>query len=274
MISHIFIENFWNKYDFAFSPYEDVNIFLGENGSGKTTLLNHIKNAFGLSQSFELKKGNSALYTEKTVLTKVNSEFEFISTFDVVVNNKAHLSKDKSPLDLSLQNLIKGVGRDTSILQYLLKERNNKELPSSEILFEVVNDFFKRTNKKILFDYTFDLKFQIHEEHELLPLNKLSSGEKQLLILLFTVFLHEGKPLVLLLDEPEISLHATWQRRLIASIRNLNPKCQLFITTHSGSIVAEGWGSKVWRMENLLKQGEQGTMPLSIKILPCKRKKN
>ena len=80
----------------------------------------------------------------------------------------------------------------------------------------------------------------------------LSSGEKQLIVLLFTVFLQEKQPFILLLDEPEISLHFFWADKLIATILNLNPYCQLFIATHSEGIISEGWSSKIWYMEDIL----------------------
>jgi hypothetical protein len=46
---------------------------------------------------------------------------------------------------------------------------------------------------------------------------------------------------VLLLDEPEISLHLSWQRKLIDTLREINPNCQLIIVTHSPSIYGDGW---------------------------------
>ena len=64
-------------------------------------------------------------------------------------------------------------------------------------------------------------------------MEQLSSGEKQILLILTTVFLQEEKPNVLLMDEPEISLHIGWQDKLIEKLRLLNPQCQLILTTHS-----------------------------------------
>lgn len=79
----------------------------------------------------------------------------------------------------------------------------------------------------------------------------LSAGEKQLLYILLTVFLMDDKPTVLLMDEPELSLHIEWQEKLIKSIRLLNPKCQIILTTHSPSIFVSGWESKLVYIEDL-----------------------
>jgi energy-coupling factor transporter ATP-binding protein EcfA2 len=70
-----------------------------------------------------------------------------------------------------------------------------------------------------------------------LSLSALSSGEKQLLkILVATV---NAGASVLLVDEPELSMHVDWQRRLIPSMRLLNPACQIIVATHSPEIMAE-----------------------------------
>ena len=82
-------------------------------------------------------------------------------------------------------------------------------------------------------------------------LDQLSSGEKQILLILTTVFLQEERPSVLLMDEPEISLHISWQDRLIDLIRELNPNCQLILTTHSPNIFANGWEDKIVFMNDL-----------------------
>ena len=84
-----------------------------------------------------------------------------------------------------------------------------------------------------------------------IQLEQLSSGEKQVLLILTTVFLQEEKPNILLMDEPEISLHISWQDKLIEMIRKLNPNCQLILTTHSPNIFADGWEDKIVFIEDL-----------------------
>lgn len=64
----------------------------------------------------------------------------------------------------------------------------------------------------------------------------LSSGEKQLLILLTQALLWEKDPVVYVADEPELSLHVTWQEKLLKSITALAGRCQLIVATHSPDI--------------------------------------
>jgi predicted ATPase len=79
----------------------------------------------------------------------------------------------------------------------------------------------------------------------------LSSGEKQLLILLSETLLQKEKPAVLIADEPELSLHVLWQERLITSLRALNPSGQIIVATHSPDIVGR-LGPRAVNMETLI----------------------
>lgn len=140
--------------------------------------------------------------------------------------------------------------------------------------FEIINLLFGETNKDITIDpknntlvfaikgrrassITFDGEPVAVDNEPLLlandkvQLEQLSSGEKQLLLILTTVFLQEEGPSILLMDEPEISLHINWQDRLIEMIRKLNPNCQLILTTHSPNIFANGWEDKIVFIEDL-----------------------
>lgn len=69
-----------------------------------------------------------------------------------------------------------------------------------------------------------------------ISISKLSSGEKQLLILFIETLLQREKPYIFLADEPELSLHIAWQRNIIRAIRELNPSAQVIVATHSPEI--------------------------------------
>jgi predicted ATPase len=74
---------------------------------------------------------------------------------------------------------------------------------------------------------------------------KLSSGEKQMLIILLTALTQDRQPYVLFMDEPEASLHFEWQKRLIDMVLQLNPNVQIVLTTHSPAVVMNGWADCV-----------------------------
>lgn len=69
--------------------------------------------------------------------------------------------------------------------------------------------------------------------------DELSSGEKQMVIFLMETLLQDARPHIFIADEPELSLHVTWQEKLIRSIIALNPAAQIIFATHSPDIVSE-----------------------------------
>lgn len=70
-----------------------------------------------------------------------------------------------------------------------------------------------------------------------LSLDNLSSGEKQLFILLGETLLQRRSDCIFMADEPEISLHIDWQERLVPSLRRINPNAQILFATHSPDVV-------------------------------------
>ncbi|MBR3114330.1 MAG: ATP-binding protein, partial [Bacteroidaceae bacterium] len=77
-------------------------------------------------------------------------------------------------------------------------------------------------------------------------------GEKQMLIILLTVLLQNQQPYILLMDEPEASLHVEWQQRLVSIIRKMNPKVQIILTTHSPALIMDGWLDSVTEVSDIV----------------------
>ena len=115
----------------------------------------------------------------------------------------------------------------------------------------LVNDFFTETGKKLVIR---DGRLVFVQGESTIELETLSSGEKQLLLILMNVFLLEEKPAVVFMDEPEIALHVSWQYKLLDTLTKLNPQAQFIITTHSPSIFGNGWGGNVVYMEDILEK--------------------
>ena len=78
-----------------------------------------------------------------------------------------------------------------------------------------------------------------------MPPYLLSSGEKQILLILLTVLTEDQQHYVLFMDEPEASLHFEWQKHLIGLVRELNPNAQIVLTTHSPALIMDGWEDAV-----------------------------
>lgn len=80
-----------------------------------------------------------------------------------------------------------------------------------------------------------------------LDLQKLSSGEKQILIMFYALLFHTPQGSIVILDEPEISLHVSWQQVLgsyfsdICRVRDI----QMIVATHSPQIIHDRWDDAV-----------------------------
>lgn len=220
----------WEKFRVSFHPDPNVNIIVGRNGSGKTTLLNEIEQ----------------------ICRKRGLKYIYIPSIDnLTVKDKR---KKASALSQDLDSYIYDMQTGPSLMYYRMSildaspSIQTKVKRRIEDFCNLVNSLFCETGKHI--EITGN-KFIINANGVSLSTADLSSGEKQLLLLLLRVFLLDGKESVVLIDEPENSLDISWQYNLVNLLVRLNPDAQFFITTHSPSIFSDGWGDKIIYMEDV-----------------------
>ncbi|EKN5148723.1 TPA: AAA family ATPase [Yersinia enterocolitica] len=104
----------------------------------------------------------------------------------------------------------------------------------------LINKFFIDSGKKIEINTVGRLEV-IRPDGKKCTIDSLSSGERQLLIMTANVFFnkHSGNSGVIVIDEPELSLHMRWQEMFSEHILNVSPKTQFIMATHSPEIVGE-----------------------------------
>lgn len=223
----------WDKYDVSIIANEDVNIIVGINGSGKTTLLNEI---YKLALE-NLEDKNQVIYVP--------------SIDNIAMRDKR---KTSNALTQDLEFYMFDMKTGPSMMYYRMSmidasaEKQAEMKARIEDFRSVINGLFQETEKHIEIEGN---KFNIVSKGQILPIDALSSGEKQILLIMLRVFLLEGKESYVLLDEPENSLDISWQYKLIDTLTKLNPNAQFFITTHSPSIFGAGWGDKIIYMEDV-----------------------
>jgi predicted ATPase len=137
--------------------------------------------------------------------------------------------------------------RVLSVYKSSLQKRldaQTKAYSSIEIYLESVNGFLERKQLKIgsgsqsLPPRRSRLGVKIGDEEAVYSLQILSSGERQVVGLIYAAS-HMTDGRVVLIDEPEISLHIDWQRKLLPEmVKQLGEK-QLIICTHSPVIAAK-----------------------------------
>ena len=117
-----------------------------------------------------------------------------------------------------------------------------------QLFQDLIDRLFAETGKTIV---RTENEIRFNQMGEMLLPYQLSSGEKQMLMILLTVLMENQLPYVLLMDEPEVSLHFEWQKQLIDLILQLNPNVQLIITTHSPAVIMNGWMDHVTEVTDI-----------------------
>lgn len=130
------------------------------------------------------------------------------------------------------------ISRTKDMVKYARElEEDREDIFAPLHLYEnTVNSFLD--DKTIKVDESGDLKIKLSPNSEL-NWRSLSSGEKQILILLTQALLKLDEPVVYIADEPELSLHVTWQEKLLESLATLGGQKQIIVATHSPDIVGK-----------------------------------
>ena len=128
------------------------------------------------------------------------------------------------------------IWRTKAMVEYAGELEHDREQIFAPLrLYEkTVNSFLKDKSANV--DENGNLKIDSDSSPDL-NTQFLSSGEKQILILLTQALLEVDEPVVYVADEPELSLHVTWQEKLLESLLSLGGQIQLIVATHSPDIV-------------------------------------
>jgi len=104
------------------------------------------------------------------------------------------------------------------------------------IFVETVNGFL--VHKQLSYTFPWGLRIVSDDAIELQP-EQLSSGERQLLVLLCNSLNSRDESALFVIDEPEISLNAKWQRKLIPALLACvqSSGVQFILATHSIEII-------------------------------------
>ncbi|MDR0995041.1 MAG: AAA family ATPase [Tannerella sp.] len=268
-ISRIEMRGLFHRYTLDWNLHDDVNILVGINGSGKSTILRCVDallshrhsylKGLGVEITLGLSDGSQISSEAADVKGGPNLPHVYMATFDVPLRDKRSIKSNETPLDKDLQEVLYMVGSERkSFSTYRLKATNYPE-QAEQInrriaqLFEQINLLFAETGKTVEINKA-DNSLEFRNGDQMIPISRLSSGEKQLLLLLFTIFLMEEQSYIVLMDEPEISLHVGWQQQLIDVVRRLDPNTQIILATHSPSIFGEGWGDRLTFTDDLMQK--------------------
>ena len=240
-----------------------VNVLSGGNGAGKSTILNRMEQELRTApMSGEILGGKHLGVTIDFYPSDATSiRYDIIRSFDrqLLQGDRLRTLTDaavSTELDWQLYQLQRRyldyqVNVGNRMIQLLTSGAPNAKEEATEasayktMFLDLVDELFSETGKRI--DRTSN-ELSFMQFGEQLSPYKLSSGEKQMLIILLTALTQDRQPYVLFMDEPEASLHFEWQKRLIDMVLQLNPNVQIILTTHSPAVVMNGWADCVTEM--------------------------
>ncbi len=174
------------------------------------------------------------------------SEQEFNSRYDVIKEKQKFLSlyglsatKEDSQTSFKEEN-------SKALLVYL--NDTKKKLAVFDDILQKLQIFSTILNerqfvfKQLEISPDFGFRFKT-ENGEDLSLTDLSSGEQQEVVLLYELLFKVGPNTLVLIDEPEISLHVAWQKEVINDLLKITKlqKITVIVATHSPQIIGEHW---------------------------------
>lgn len=251
------IKDFFDNRNIDFNDIEKSNIYLEiffEDFEREKIIpfinidsQNNIYQVFHMLGSYNSYiKENKGLYHQlakffenppKIIYVPAENKFEEIQTYSTT------LSKEYKFINIINSNVIR------DLPSYIATRRNylatiEEDLTMKEVTNKVVNEIngifnileldvklkgFSKDEKTLpIFENSASEEFDI---------NDLSSGEKQLFLRTLSIKMLEPNNSIILIDEPELSLHPKWQQRIIEVYKKIGENNQIIVATHSPHIL-------------------------------------
>ena len=262
-IKEIEIDSLWSgTRHIVWRLHKQVNVLSGVNGMGKSTILNRVVKCLpkgGDANQSHVKGVHITMEPEDATCIR----YDIIRSFDRPLLNAEIIAKlglsITTELDFQLYQLQRRyldyqVDIGNRIIQALQSgapdaARVAQSHSEPKRMFQdMIDRLFAETGKTII---RTENEVRFSQIGETLQPYQLSSGEKQLLVVLLTVLVEDRLPFVLFMDEPEVSMHIEWQKQLIDLILQLNPNVQIILTTHSPAVIMDGWMDRVTEVSDI-----------------------
>ena len=217
-------------------------VIAGKNGTGKTTILESIKNRKNADITFQ--------FDGEVMEGTADMDDEIFQEHIIYVD--ATIDNDKELEELFLE-----------YIDYFIYDKNENAAVGVENLQSDMDEVFRGFDLNFHFkriDYKtkkpiFSSENAVRDDIEFM-LKDLSTGERTLLSKMLYLHLKEPKNKLILVDEPETSLHPSWQNKILKFYENFAKinNNQVIIATHSPHII----GSSKNEYLRILKKNENG----------------
>ncbi|MCS0674640.1 AAA family ATPase [Cytobacillus firmus] len=204
-----------------------------------------------LSKQLGIENINESEIKDYFAKQKEMVNFSQERSLKLTITTKSKKKNEKKLTDKVEEELIRylfsSIGENNDLIMRLIDlydrhmKKVNKELEPFEYLKRSFKSFFKDKIQLYFFDYSLELS---------LPFKNLSTGEKQLITILSYAALSLSKktykPLIII-DEPELSLHISWQMKLLEKLMEI-PDINILLATHSPYIANSDYENYIWQL--------------------------
>jgi len=219
----IFFEEFEKYSSYNLKRVKFLNTFHYEKSDNNTSSQNQTINNFESLAKIIYVPAENKFEEIQTYSTTLSKEYEFINTIN------SNVIRDIPSYIATRRNYLATIEEDLT-----MKEITNKVVDEINGIFNILEldvklkGFSKDEKTMPIFENSAGEEFNI---------NDLSSGEKQLFLRTLSIKMLEPNNSIILIDEPELSLHPKWQQRIIEVYKKIGENNQIIVATHSPHIL-------------------------------------
>jgi len=241
---HIEDYKMFKDFDISFVDKNDkplsIVVLAGVNGSGKTSILQCLYSLWN-NMSIDVLYNNECLNIS-------HKDYNFIHADGVIgVENEKRFNAfreyNKSKIFFSTSKSLKDIKKFLpKYIESMIYDKGLAPFDSYKKVTEYINEILKDLTLQIEFDSRDgegNLFFRNKNGGDKFAIDTLSTGEKTLLSKVLYLHLDDIRDKIILIDEPELSLHPSWQNRVLKIYENFAKQnnCQIIIATHSPHII-------------------------------------
>ena len=233
--------------DIFFEDFEKNNIEEAEKNC-KDKYEHKLQDFFRALKSYEYSRKNNNEYYDNLIAKRFENPPKIIyvpaeNKFEEIQTYSTTLSREYQFINIINSNVIR------DIPSYIATRRNYLATIEEDLTMKEVTNIIVNEINSIFDILELDVKLKgFSKDEKTMPIfensageefdiNDLSSGEKQLFLRTLSIKMLEPKNSIILIDEPELSLHPKWQQRIIEVYKKIGENNQIIIATHSPHIL-------------------------------------
>lgn len=198
-----------------------------------------ISNKLDSTYPIRLFEDNSELKKEEYEIrmSSISKKFEKLKEYDLALKN---IEVNRIKFDERYSSALK-IYFDDFDTKY---EKYTKLIEQLDLYTGIINQ--RLSFKKVKISITEGIKI-IDDNGKEIELSQLSSGEKHEIIVFYNLIFKTEDNTLLLIDEPEISLHISWQKKFTEDLLEIikYKKLNVIVATHSPEIIGEFWENQI-----------------------------